>query len=75
MKTTGLTRKLDTMGRIMLPKNIRSQLGFEEGEEYEFFILEEDGRTFLGIECPGINQAAFEEAKRIVEKYSAKYNT
>lgn len=73
MRITEYSRKLDTMGRIMLPKRLREKLGLIEGNEYTFYTHEEDdGRKFLCIECPGIDQATLEEARRLVEKYGMK---
>lgn len=73
MESTGYSRKLDTMGRIMLPKPLREQLRLVIGEEYEFFRYEDkDGHTFLCIKCPEIDEATLEEARRIVQKYGMK---
>lgn len=73
MIDTGYSRKLDTMGRIMLPKPLREQMGLIIGQEYNFFKFEdEQGRKFICIECPGIDEATLEEARRIVQKYGLK---
>lgn len=62
------------MGRIMLPKPLRDDLGLINGEEYEFFKYEDkDGRIFLCIECPGINEEDYLEAQRIIERYKSKF--
>lgn len=37
--TRGLTRKLDELGRIVLPKEFRKTLKLEEGEKMEIFLL------------------------------------
>lgn len=58
------------MGRIMLPKRLREELGLKEGTEYTFYTHEdEQGKKFLCIECPGISSATLEEARRLVKKY------
>ena len=61
MQATTFSRKLDTMGRIMIPVRLREQLGLKAGQEYQFFLYEEDGHRFICIECPG-NDAKIEEA-------------
>lgn len=41
MKTTGVVRKIDQLGRIVIPKEIRKSLGIKDGDGVEF-LLEED---------------------------------
>lgn len=73
MRITKYSRKLDTMGRIMLPKRLREELGLKEGTEYTFYTHEDDrGRRFLCIECPEVNPDMLEEARRLVKKYGLK---
>ena len=38
MKATGVTRKIDELGRIVIPKEIRRNLGIRDGENLEIFI-------------------------------------
>lgn len=38
MKSTGVTRKIDELGRIVIPKEIRRNLGIRDGENLEIFI-------------------------------------
>ncbi len=40
MKTTGMVRKLDKLGRIVLPIEIRRGLNIEVGDPVEIFINE-----------------------------------
>lgn len=42
MKATGITRKIDELGRIVIPKEIRRNLGIRDGESLEIFT-EDDG--------------------------------
>lgn len=37
MKSTGITRKIDELGRIVVPKEIRRNLGIRDGESLEIF--------------------------------------
>ena len=40
MKQTGVVRKIDELGRIVLPKEIRRNLGIRDGESLEIFVDE-----------------------------------
>ncbi len=40
MKQTGVVRKIDELGRIVLPKEIRRTLGIRDGENLEIFVDE-----------------------------------
>ncbi len=73
MESTGYSRKLDSTGRLVIPTKLREQMGLIVGQEYPFYTMEDDtGRKFICIECPGIDEATIEEARRIVQKYGMK---
>lgn len=38
MKATGIVRKVDELGRIVIPKELRDSKGLEEGTPMEIFI-------------------------------------
>ena len=38
MKATGIIRRVDELGRIVIPKDIRRTIGIHEGEPLEIFI-------------------------------------
>lgn len=42
MKSTGITRRIDDLGRIVIPKEIRKNLRLKDGELLEIFIDNED---------------------------------
>ncbi len=54
MKSLGIVRKMDELGRIVIPKEIRDKYGLEEGTEVEIYtqgdkiILQKYKNTF----CP-----------------------
>ena len=51
MKATGVVRKIDELGRIVMPKELRRTLGMNEGDPVEFFV---DGdRVILKKYQPG----------------------
>ena len=41
MKKTGITRKIDELGRIVIPKEIRRNLNIRDGEELEIIISDD----------------------------------
>ena len=38
MKTTGIIRRVDDLGRVVIPKEIRRQCGIREGEALEIYV-------------------------------------
>lgn len=42
MKATGVVRRIDELGRIVIPKEIRKTLRIKEGENLEIYIEKED---------------------------------
>ena len=38
MKSTGIVRKIDELGRIVIPKELRRTLNIEEGDPLEIFV-------------------------------------
>lgn len=38
MKATGIIRRIDDLGRIVIPKEVRRGLGAEEGDAFELFV-------------------------------------
>ena len=41
MKTTGVVRRIDDLGRIVIPKEIRRNLRIRDGESLEIFVEDE----------------------------------
>lgn len=41
MKATGVTRRIDELGRIVLPKELRRTLGIVEKDPMEIFVEDE----------------------------------
>lgn len=42
MKATGIIRRIDDLGRIVIPKEIRKNLRIKEGENLEIFVQDEE---------------------------------
>ena len=47
MRATGMVRKIDTYGRIVVPKEIRDMLNFEEESDIEMLIDQGNKRLIL----------------------------
>jgi transcriptional pleiotropic regulator of transition state genes len=57
MKSTGITRKIDPLGRVVLPIELRRSLGIEETDPLEIFI---DGdKIILHKYAPGCSNCGF----------------
>ena len=41
MKETGIVRRVDDLGRVVIPKEIRRNLGIYEGDPLEIFLHED----------------------------------
>ena len=63
MKATGLVRKVDELGRIVIPKELRRTLNIEEGDPLEIFIDGEE--VILRKYAPGC--VFCENVKYVVE--------
>lgn len=46
MKATGIVRRIDDLGRVVIPKEIRRTMRIREGEPLEIFIEGEDTVCF-----------------------------
>lgn len=51
MKSTGIVRRMDDLGRIVIPKEVRKVLDIKEGAPLEIFT--EDGSIILKKYNPG----------------------
>ena len=47
MKATGIVRRLDDLGRIVIPKEIRRSMGVGEGDPLEMFVDTDSGGLVL----------------------------
>ncbi|KAF6575711.1 AbrB/MazE/SpoVT family DNA-binding domain-containing protein [Paenibacillus polymyxa] len=55
MKNTGMTRSLDSLERIVIPKEMRMSMGIDVGDPIEFYMDIETGflsmRKYTGVAC------------------------
>ena len=61
MKTTGVVRRIDELGRIVIPKEIRKTLKIKDGESLEIFL--EDGNIILR------KYSHFDDLKNFYDKF------
>ncbi len=47
MKATGIVRRIDDLGRIVIPKEIRRQIGVQVGDLLEIFTIKENDKTMV----------------------------
>lgn len=79
MLSTGITRKVDELGRIVIPKELRRNFGIEEKDSLEIFtegdnivlrkyepVSESKIRTQVELENL-LSELSTEEQKRVVE--------
>ena len=78
MKSVGIVRKLDHLGRVVLPKELRNTLGIEEGQSLEIYI---EGETIMlkkynpGCNCCGeIKIKATVQGIKLCEKCINDFN-
>lgn len=70
MKATGITRKVDELGRVVLPMEIRRNMGIMVGDPMEIFTTE-DGIVLKRYEA---KDDAFSVARRLKEMLENEKN-
>jgi len=62
MKATGIVRRIDDLGRVVIPKEIRRTLRIREGDPLEIFV-DRDGEVILKKYSP-ITSSPFPARRR-----------
>lgn len=65
MKETGIVRRIDDLGRIVIPKEIRRTLRLREGDPLEIFLPEDGGVVFKKYSRMGYNEDAIRTVKQV----------
>lgn len=65
------SRKVDSVGRVSIPKKLRDKLRIEEGDECEFFLFTADNRKqYLAFELvPADSRKTPEELEILIEGF------
>lgn len=66
MKATGIIRRIDDLGRVVIPKKIRKNLRIREGDPLELY-LEDGGVMFKPYRAINDYKAEFEMACRLLQ--------
>ena len=64
MKATGIVRRIDELGRVVIPKEIRKTLNIQEGDALEIFLDSENGLILKPYNPEGLSY------KRIAQDYA-----
>lgn len=71
MKATGIVRRIDDLGRVVIPKDIRRSLRIHEGDPLEIFVDKSEGLVCFKRYCP---QGEWQEdLKKIEEEVREHY--
>ena len=70
MKKTGVTRKLDELGRIVIPKEIRNNFKIEEGDQIEFYLSDNE----IVIKKPSPLKGLDDEIFKLFQVYNLKFH-
>lgn len=70
MRATGIVRRMDDLGRVVIPKEIRRQMGIKEGDPLEIFTTHEGGVCFKKY-CP-IGDNDWAKAKTMLKRMLAE---
>ncbi len=46
-KPTGIVRRIDDLGRIVVPRDLRTKCGIKEGDPFEVFVEKETRRILF----------------------------
>lgn len=74
MKATGIIRRVDDLGRVVIPKEIRRTVHIREGDPLEIFV-EDGGVLFKPYRAIDNYEAAFEMACRLLQWSGVKHYT
>lgn len=63
MKATGIVRRIDDLGRVVIPKEIRRSLNIREGDPLEIYLDENGGVVFRKYSLVGMSDDVLRTAK------------
>ena len=65
MKATGIVRRVDDLGRVVIPKEIRRTMHIREGDPMEIYLLEDGGCVFKKYSPMEHNEDAIRAVKQV----------
>ena len=74
MKATGIVRRLDDLGRIVIPKEIRRSLNISEGDAMEIYIDEaHNGIVLCKYQCEENAVTLLKQAAQMLDGGQREY--
>lgn len=71
MRATGIVRRVDDLGRVVIPKEIRRELRIREGDPLEIFVDKNEG--LVCFQRYDIEKNYLAELKRLSDKMTEHY--
>lgn len=70
MKTTGIIRRMDDLGRIVIPREVRRTIGAKEGDPFEILVDEENN----GLVIMPYQSNAVSKIRAVAESLNGRAN-
>lgn len=61
------TRKVDSLGRVSIPKSMRDRLLIKEGDELEFYMLRDGDDSYVAVGKPSVDTKYLKAAEVLDE--------
>lgn len=71
MRTTGVVRRIDDLGRVVIPKEIRKLMRIKEGDPLEIFI--DNNKSFICFQKFDIQENYLLDLKNIADSIADHY--
>ena len=71
MKATGIVRRIDDLGRVVIPKEIRRELRIREGDPLEIFVDKNEG--LVCFQRYDVEKNYLAELKRLSDNIAEHY--
>ena len=66
------SRKLDNLGRIVIPKGLRTRLGIEDGDELQFYTMQNNGVSYICLTNNAEEDPKYRAAASVLEELGVK---
>lgn len=62
------TRKLDDLGRIVIPKSVRMRFHLNPGDAMEYYTFRKDDRWFIALANEGMRDTRYLQAAEVLDE-------